>query len=89
MFDSGISLPDLLEFDLGAVNRQAVTSEAYAVTARPEAEAGNEKIADGTRGNQTITVCGGVVQLVRTPACHTEAAGSSPAPGNSSKRYRI
>ena len=51
-------------------------AERCSVTARPEGTAGNERASEGTGRNQTFLYsCGGVVQLVRTPACHAGGRG--------------
>jgi hypothetical protein len=55
---------------IGAVKLQLVTSGRWTVTARPREKARDDRVSDGTGRNQTIVGCGGVVQLVRTPACH-------------------
>jgi hypothetical protein len=46
------------------------TCNPLTVTARPKGTARDDSVSDGTGRNQTIVGCGGVVQLVRTPACH-------------------
>jgi|HubBroStandDraft_3_1064219.scaffolds.fasta_scaffold64674_1 hypothetical protein len=44
-------------------------------TARPDGTVGNERASEGTGRNQTIVLCGGVVQLVSKPACHAGGRG--------------
>jgi hypothetical protein len=50
-------------------------SKRCTVTARPRGTARGDRVSDGTGRNQTIVGCGSVVQLVRTPACHTGGRG--------------
>jgi hypothetical protein len=51
------------------------TISRSAVTARPDDTAGNEMASEGTGRNQTIFIVRGVVQLVRTSACHAGSRG--------------
>ena len=50
-------------------------SELPTVTAHPHGMKGRESVSEGTGKYQTSIVCGGVVQLVRTPACHAGGRG--------------
>ena len=50
-------------------------SELPTVTARPHGMKGRERVSEGAGKYQTSIVCGGVVQLVRTPACHAGGRG--------------
>ena len=50
-------------------------SELPTVTARPHGMKGRERASEETGKYQTSIVCGGVVQLVRTPACHAGGRG--------------
>ena len=45
------------------------------MTARPDGTGGNERALKGTGRSTRSLVCGGVVQLVRTPACHAGGRG--------------
>ena len=63
---------------------------ASALNSRPQQLHRDEmsgKASEGTGWNETILICGSVVQPVRTPTCH--AAGLAVAPANSSNRRRI
>ena len=51
---------------------QLVTVEVFAVTARPDGTARKERAPEGIRRS---LICGGVVQLVITPACHAGGRG--------------
>src|SRR5215469_576110 len=54
-------------------------SELPTVTARPHGMKGRERVSEGAGKYQTSIVCGGVVQLVRTPACHAGGRGFESA----------
>src|SRR5438876_7226405 len=53
----------------------------------PEGKLGNLRGREGTIKGLSLVTCGGVVQLVRTPACHAEGHGfESRRSRQSSKR---
>ena len=61
------------------VRRHRLISISYIsllpVTARPDGTAGKDRASEGTGRNQTTVSMRGVVQLVRTPACHAGGRG--------------
>jgi hypothetical protein len=57
------------------MHRRISNVENRPVTTRPDGRAGNERASEGTGRNQTIVSMAGVVQPVRTHACHAGDRG--------------